>query len=275
MKMFFLTPSGALALPANRSDSEFAGAGLARILLMLALLLSNWKAYAAIGVSSIAPTSAAEIKISSCGVDVTGTAKDYYNNTLPWGVAGTLNTAIDVATGIGHMPAAIGHLGEGTGTFSADPSWENAPGMLMDVSIAASVMAAGMSGLPSATRPIGAPTVNTPQGVAIQSRTPEAQAALQQVQGGSTVYRQGQLGLQNTGNAQYWSLQNPASTPNYANQMGMPSAAGGETWIMGGQVNPGSSVITRPAPAIPPNAGGAIEAVTQPGGVSINWFHMP
>ena len=60
-----------------------------------------------------------------------------------------------------------------------------------------------------------------------------------------------------------------------ANQMGMPSAAGGETWIMGGQLNPGSPVITRPAPAIPPNAGGAIEAVTQPGGVSINWFHMP
>lgn len=80
---------------------------------MLALLLSNRTAYAAISVSSIAPTSAAETKTSSCGVDVTGTAKDYYNNAFPWGVAGTLNTAIDVATGIGHTPAAIGHLGEG------------------------------------------------------------------------------------------------------------------------------------------------------------------
>ena len=149
MKMFFLTPSGALALPANRSDSEFAGAGLARILLMLALLLSNWKAYAAIGVSSIAPTSAAEIKISSCGVDVTGTAKDYYNNTLPWGVAGTLNTAIDVATGIGHMPAAIGHLGEGTGTFSADPSWRNAGGVVSDALVVGSVLSATASALPS------------------------------------------------------------------------------------------------------------------------------
>jgi hypothetical protein len=124
-------------------------------------------------------------------------------------------------------------------------------------------------------RLFGAPKINTPHGVAIQSGTPEAQAALRQVQSGTTVYRQGQLGFQNTGNAQYWSLQNPASTPNYANQMGMPSAAGGETWIMGGQLKPGSPVITRPAPAIPPNAGGTIEAVTQPGGVSINWFHMP
>ena len=149
MKMFFLTPSGALALPANRSDSEFAGAGLARILLMLALLLSNWKAYAAIGVSSIAPTSAAEIKISSCGVDVTGTAKDYYNNTLPWGVAGTLNTAIDVVTGIGHTPAAIGHLGEGTGTFSADPSWQNLPGVVSDALVVGSVLSVTASALPS------------------------------------------------------------------------------------------------------------------------------
>jgi len=80
---------------------------------------------------------------------VTGTAKDYYNNTLPWGVAGTLNTAIDVVTGIGHTPAAIGHLGEGTGTFSADPSWRNAGGVVSDALVVGSVLSATASALPS------------------------------------------------------------------------------------------------------------------------------
>jgi len=80
---------------------------------------------------------------------VTGTAKDYYNNTLPWGVAGTLNTAIDVVTGIGHTPAAIGHLGEGTGTFSADPSWQNLPGVVSDALVVGSVLSVTASALPS------------------------------------------------------------------------------------------------------------------------------
>ena len=80
---------------------------------------------------------------------VTGTAKDYYNANLPWGVAGTINTAIDVVTGIGHTPAAIGHLGEGTGTFSADPSWRNAGGVVSDALVVGSVLSATASALPS------------------------------------------------------------------------------------------------------------------------------
>jgi len=80
---------------------------------------------------------------------VTGTAKDYYNETLPWGVAGVLNTAIDVLAGIGHTPAAIGHLGEGTGRFSADPSWQNLPGVASDVLTVVSVAAVTASALPS------------------------------------------------------------------------------------------------------------------------------
>jgi RHS repeat-associated protein len=71
---------------------------------------------------------------------VTGTAKDYYNNTLPWGLAGTINTGIDVVSGIGHMPAAIGHLGEGTGRFSIDPSLRNLPGVVSDVLVVGSVL---------------------------------------------------------------------------------------------------------------------------------------
>jgi RHS repeat-associated protein len=83
---------------------------------------------------------------------VTGTAKDYYNNTLPWGLAGTINTGIDVVSGIGHMPAAIGHLGEGTGRFSVDPSLRNLPGVVSDVLVVGSVLSATASALPSLNR---------------------------------------------------------------------------------------------------------------------------
>jgi hypothetical protein len=48
-----------------------------------------------------------------------------------------------------HTPAAIGHLGEGSGTFSADPSWENAPGVLSDVLTVGAVLSATASALPS------------------------------------------------------------------------------------------------------------------------------
>jgi RHS repeat-associated protein len=77
------------------------------------------------------------------------------NNAYPWGIAGTLNTVVVAASGFLSTPQAIGHLGEGSGTFAGNPSWETAPGMLMDVSLAASVMAAGMAPLPSANAPLG------------------------------------------------------------------------------------------------------------------------
>ena len=107
--------------------------------------------------------------------------------------------------------------------------------------------------------------------------TPEAQAALQQVQSGATVYRQGQFGVQNTADAQFWSLNNPATTPGYAGSMGMPAGSAAPDWIMGGTVQPGAPVITRPAPAGPGgvNPGGNIEAVVNPGDVQGSWFHMP
>ena len=52
-----------------------------------------------------------------------------------------LATALDFGAGILKIPSTIGHLGEGTGYFISDPSWETAPGMLMDVSLTASILA--------------------------------------------------------------------------------------------------------------------------------------
>jgi hypothetical protein len=68
-------------------------------------------------------------------------------------------------------------------------------------------------------------------------------------------------------------------TPNYemkaiANYL-MPGGAATPDWMMGGQVRSGASVITREAPGLGVNAGGSLEAVVPPGGVQINWFHMP
>jgi hypothetical protein len=87
------------------------------------------------------------------------------------------------------------------------------------------------------------------------------------------VYRQGSLGIQNTGNAQFWSLENPLQTQEFMNKMGMPTGALKPDWIMGGRIR--GSVITRPAPGIGSNMGGSMEAVVPPGGVSNLWFYMP
>jgi len=132
--------------------------------------------------------------------------------------------------------------------------------------------AAGASGEIAAAR-----SVATPHGAAVQATTAEAQAALRQVQSGAPVYRQGWTGTQRTFDSQNWALQNPATTPNFADQLGMPATAtqGEYPWMMGGRVTPGAPVITRPAPGIGGNVGGSMEAVVNPGGVGIDWFHMP
>jgi RHS repeat-associated protein len=119
-------------------------------------------------------------------------------------------------------------------------------------------------------------SVGTPRGPAVQAGTPEANLALNAAKSGAPVYRQGMTGIQATGDAQFWSFSNPASTPGYANAMGMPAGPGaGYPWMMGGTVRPGVPVITRPAPGIGNNLGGTMEVVVTPGGVQIGWFHMP
>jgi hypothetical protein len=74
-----------------------------------------------------------------------------------------------------------------------------------------------------------------------------------------------------------WKIFPLATTPGYASKMGMPGGATTADWIMGGTVRPGAAVITRPAPPGPGgvNAGGNIEVVVKPGGIEIDWFHMP
>lgn len=73
------------------------------------------------------------------------TAQEFYNDMLPWQAAGALNTVFSIAGGIANTPQGLGHFGEGTGTFSADPTLLNAAGMFGDISLAAGA-AAGTAG---------------------------------------------------------------------------------------------------------------------------------
>jgi RHS repeat-associated protein len=56
---------------------------------------------------------------------------------------------------IAAMPQALVNLGEGLGTWCYDPTWENFAGAAADISVASSVLAAGMSSLEIGRAPIG------------------------------------------------------------------------------------------------------------------------
>jgi RHS repeat-associated protein len=116
--------------------------------------------------------------------------------------------------------------------------------------------------------------IHTPQGIAFQDYDPESLALRDAVRAGAPVYRQGQFGRTNAAAGQFWSGVNPASAADYAAVHGLPDS-GAPDWIMGGRVSRRSQWITRRSPAIYPNAGGAPEVVTAPGGVEHLWFHMP
>ena len=104
-------------------------------------------------------------------------AKDIVNNSLPPVIAIAVDTAIDLGNGLASAPAAIGHLGEatgatgeignepvlqplshlgeGTGTFSVNPTLENSAGVFQDISTAAGVMAITLDQLPIGKANIG------------------------------------------------------------------------------------------------------------------------
>jgi hypothetical protein len=119
-----------------------------------------------------------------------------------------------------------------------------------------------------------AENITTPYGPAIQSSSPEAAAALEQVQNGATVYKGGVLGRSETAGSQFLSLENPLN-PGYVGRYGIPPQNANFNFILSGTVEPGAPVITRIAPGIPPNPGGGIEAVTNPGSFRLDSFYMP
>ncbi len=115
-------------------------------------------------------------------------------------------------------------------------------------------------------------SVATPYGDALQSVDAAALVARTQVEQGATLYRIGTLGKSQAAEAQFWSLENPA-TPGYAARYGIPPENVLKAdFIETATLKPGVKFITRPAPAVGTNPGGGIEVVVPPGGVSMKLF---
>jgi hypothetical protein len=116
------------------------------------------------------------------------------------------------------------------------------------------------------------PRIATPYGDALQSADIVAITARKQVEEGATLYRIGTTGKSQTAEAQFWSLENPSS-PGYAARYGIPAEnVSNANFIETATLKPGTSFITRPAPAVGANPGGGIEVVVPSGGVQMKFF---
>jgi hypothetical protein len=96
-------------------------------------------------------------------------------------VSGTLNTGISIVGNVLSTPQALGHLGEGSGTFSANPSWSTAPGLLSDVAVTAGTLAGGLSPIAAFNTPLG-------YGNVVYRYASEGEVnAMNQINGGSSI----------------------------------------------------------------------------------------
>ena len=116
-------------------------------------------------------------------------------------------------------------------------------------------------------------SVKTPYGRAWQSLDPDALSLRRQVSGGAEIYRGGALGKTNVAEGQFWAPENPLN-PGYASRYGAGSYSGLPDFVIGGNLKPDTPFITRHAPGVGSNAGGALEIVTRANGVHINYFFM-
>jgi RHS repeat-associated protein len=115
-------------------------------------------------------------------------------------------------------------------------------------------------------------SIMTPRGPLFQSDSPEALAAREVVSEGAPLFKIGTMDESFTNEAQFWSLENPLTTPNYAQNYGLPGSKP-PNFVQSGFLKPGQGFITKPADAIGQNSGGAIEVVTNPCAVRICYFH--
>ena len=133
----------------------------------------------------------------------------------------------------------------------------------------------GLKKLGDATPQIGGKggknSVETPYGKAIQSNSKEAIQVKDYVENGGMLYRGGTLNRSKTTDAQFWAPESPL-TPGYAEKYGVDFNQ--MDYIIGGYIKKGTEFITRPAPGLGNNAGGAIEIVTPPNSVDFKFFYM-
>ena len=111
--------------------------------------------------------------------------------------------------------------------------------------------------------------------MARQELSAEALALRSEVAAGRQVFRGGTLGQSTAAEGQFFAAESPLN-PGFADRLGAATLGRGTPdFIIGGSVRPGAQFITRTAPAFGKNAGGALEVVTQPGAVRLDFFVMP
>ena len=121
---------------------------------------------------------------------------------------------------------------------------------------------------------IGNVALKTEYGWALQSFSKEALQMRQAIKKGASLFKGGKLGSSNTIESQFWSAENPLGT-SFAKRYGVPEKNLPFNFVMEGSLKEGGNIITRKAPGVGSNLGGAIEAVVEKGSVKVNKFTMP
>ena len=113
--------------------------------------------------------------------------------------------------------------------------------------------------------------IDAPYGKAFQENSEEALRVKKYVEDGGDLYRGGSFGRSNTTDAQFWAPESPLF-PRYADKYGVDFKD--TDYVIKGKLDPNADFITRSAPGLGNNSGGAIEIVTNPNGVKLDSFNM-
>jgi RHS repeat-associated protein len=111
------------------------------------------------------------------------------------------------------------------------------------------------------------------ENIAFQATDPVSWTSRTFVEEGCPIYRVGTLGNNAGPEAQFWAFDNPLTTQNYVNNMGLPTNNPESlNFLIIGRLRPGTNFITRPAVRIGENHGGVTEVIVPPDSVIIDGF---
>lgn len=192
------------------------------------------------------------------GVDFNGSALQYFQN-MGDGLINLYNQTSSIDPNVrGYAWGTMFAMGAGVGL---QPEGISFVGDLGEIGFGVTGKYIGLS-------------VPTSRGYAFQSFSADALVARYIAGNGAPLYRAGTIGMNATYDAQYWSLENPASAINYAENYGIPSQNTRFNFFESGALNQNSNFITRYSPGVGSNLGGGIEVVTEPEGVRLNYWNM-
>lgn len=97
----------------------------------------------------------------------------------------------------------------------------------------------------------------------------------ERVDSDETGVPRGEFRRSNAAEGQYWGTETPI-TPGFANKYGAATlGVGAPDFKLAGTVRAVRRFITRTAPRVGTNSGGALEAVIRARGITLDYFHMP